>query len=177
MPWKIQTFGIYTSEKARKALLSPQLLYSMEYPNQLPNFAQITMLASYMVMWVWQTKICSTGISMRRVKNTAGDFQGLKHSACAGLSLLPCEHTLQGLPCSSLGVTRGWLCSCIQTCRCFLLSQNHLLVLFRIYCISILFSLYCPKLPLFTTRTEWCFTASLPMPIHRYLAALRGREL
>lgn len=55
-----------------EALLSPQLLYCMEHPNQPPNFAQICMLASYVVTWVWQTKICSTGISTRKVKALLG---------------------------------------------------------------------------------------------------------
>lgn len=55
-----------------EAQLSPQLLYCMEHPNQHPNFAQICMLASYVVTWVWQTKICSTGISTRKVKALLG---------------------------------------------------------------------------------------------------------
>lgn len=78
-------------------------------------------------------------------ENHCWEFPRPKAECCAGLSPLPCEHTQQGLSRSSPGVTQAWLGSWTQTHRCFLLSQNLLLVLFRINCFSTLFSLHCPN--------------------------------
>lgn len=105
----MQTFGICTWNKARKALLYPQLLSSTEYPNQLPNFAQIGMLALYVVMWVWQTKIRSTGLSTRRVKTTAGNFRGLKQSAVLASHRCPVSTPSRDCPAPALVSRRlGW---------------------------------------------------------------------